>query len=100
MGVWAEENTRDALFEAMRRREVFATSGPRIRPRLFAGWDLPHDLCDQNDFVARADAAGVPMGGDLPALPDGAAAPEFAVAALADLGSQARPGGSSSRPPC
>jgi hypothetical protein len=63
IGVWSEENSRDALFEAMRRREVFGTSGPRIVPRVFAGPDVPADLCDAGDFVERGDAAGVPMGG-------------------------------------
>ncbi len=64
-GVWATENTRSAIFAAMRRREVFGTSGPRITPRLFAGFDLPADACEQPDMVARAYATGVPMGADL-----------------------------------
>ncbi len=68
IGVWAEENSRDAIFAAMERKEVFGTSGPRIRPRLFAGWELPPDLCGSRDAIARADRAGVPMGGDLPPM--------------------------------
>jgi hypothetical protein len=92
-GVWAEENSRGSLFDAMRRREVFATSGPRIKPRLFAGWELPGDLCQGPDFVRRADAAGVPMGADLPPRPDGAGAPGLAVWALADPGGDGHPGG-------
>ncbi|MGH0037931.1 MAG: DUF3604 domain-containing protein [Myxococcota bacterium] len=68
-GVWAEENSRDAIFDALERRETFATSGTRIVPRLFAGWDLPEDLCSRSDLVGRADAGGVPMGGVLPARP-------------------------------
>ena len=64
-GVWAEENTREAIFDAMLRREVFGTSGPRIRVRLFAGWDLPEDLCERSDMVANAYEHGVAMGADL-----------------------------------
>jgi hypothetical protein len=63
--LWAEENTRDSLFAAMQRREAYATSGPRITLRTFAGFDLPDDLCGSRRAAARADAAGVPMGGDL-----------------------------------
>lgn len=64
-GVWARENTRDEVFAAMQRREVFGTSGPRIMPRLFAGWDFPADSCDRNDRDALGYDNGVPMGGDL-----------------------------------
>jgi hypothetical protein len=64
--LWAEENSRDALFEAMRRREAYGTSGPRITVRLFGGWDYPADLCTRTDFVAQGYRNGVPMGGDLP----------------------------------
>ncbi len=64
-GVWAEQNTRDAVFDAMLRREVFGTTGPRIRVRLFGGWNLSPDLCERNDMVSLAYRQGVPMGGDL-----------------------------------
>lgn len=64
-GVWAVENSRDAIFDAMLRREVFGTSGPRIVPRLFAGWDYDTEMCGSADLVARGYAGGVPMGGDL-----------------------------------
>jgi hypothetical protein len=83
VGVWAEENSRDALFDAIRRKEVFGTSGPRIQPRFFGGWDLPEDLCNAPDQVAQAYELGVPMGGDLPERGAGGA-PRFLAAALAD----------------
>ena len=87
MGVWAEENSRDALFDAMRRREVFATSGPRIRPRLFAGWNLPEDICGDG-LAARGYADGVPMGAELRGSGQ-SASPLFAAAAVADPDSHA-----------
>ncbi|MGK0260964.1 MAG: hypothetical protein ACI96M_004418, partial [Candidatus Azotimanducaceae bacterium] len=64
-GVWAKENTRDAIFDAMLRREVFGTSGPRISPRLFASWSFEENLCDAENRTAVGYAQGVPMGGDL-----------------------------------
>lgn len=60
--VWAEENTREAICDAFRRKETFATSGPRIRVRFFAGYDFPDGLERESDAVARAYVAGVPMG--------------------------------------
>ena len=91
-GVWAEENSRDALFDALRRRETFATSGPRIVVRLFAGWDFPADLCAAPDMVKRGYAEGVPMGADLPSAPNASAAPAIVVSALRDAGTAERPG--------
>ena len=79
-GIWAEENTRAALFAALRRKETFGTSGTRIRLRMFAGHGLPADLHDRRDMTA--DMEGVPQGGDLV----GDVAPTFAVQALADPG--------------
>jgi hypothetical protein len=90
-GVWAEENSRDALFQALRRREVFATSGPRIAPRFFGGWNLDPGLCANPNMVADAYAQGVAMGGTLPAAPP-TTAPSFLVSALRDPGTVARPG--------
>ena len=73
-GLWAERNTRESLFDAMVRREAFATSGTRIRVRLFAGWDYPDDLLDKPDWVKQAYSAGYPMGADLK-KPDSSPAP-------------------------
>ena len=78
--VWASENTRDALFDAMSRREVYATSGTRLTLRFFAGTDLPADLEETGDLEA-AYARGVPMGGTLAA---GAGAPRLFVWATQD----------------
>jgi hypothetical protein len=80
--VWAEENTRAALFEAMRRRETFATSGPRMRVRLFAGWDYPSNLFERAGGITRAYDEGVPMGSVL--VPSAGGAPTLAVWALKD----------------
>ncbi len=86
IGVWAEENSRESIFEAIRRREVFGTSGPRIQPRFFGAWDEPQAACGDADLIAAADAAGVPMGADLPPRPPNAPSPVFVATALADPG--------------
>jgi hypothetical protein len=95
IGVWAEENTRDSLFDSMKKRETFGTSGTRIQPRFFGGWSLSPDLCDSGDFVARSYAEGVPMGSDFPArstsLVSADGAPRFAVAAQRDPGAAGLP---------
>lgn len=83
-GVWAVENSRDAIFEAMQRREVFGTSGPRIVPRFFAGWDYDADLCGSSDMVATGYADGVPMGGDLSAAPGSTSRPTIIASVLRD----------------
>jgi hypothetical protein len=90
--LWSEENSRDALFAAMRRREAYGTSGPRIVVRFFGGWNYSDDLCGSDEFAARGYAQGVPMGGDLPEPPPGAGAPAFAVWALRDPGVPGSPG--------
>ncbi len=92
VAIWAEENARDALFAAMRRREVYGTSGPRISVRLFAGWDYPADLCERPDFVRTGYRRGVPMGGVLEPAAERTGVPRIAVWALRDPGSAARPG--------
>ena len=61
--VWADSNTREAIYDAFRRKETFATSGPRLRVRFFAGFDYPENLPSDRDAVAKAYAGGVPMGG-------------------------------------
>jgi len=81
-GVWAEENTRDSIFDAFRRKETFATSGPRLRVRFFAGYDFPADLTGREDWVDTAYAGGVTMGGDL--YEQNGQAPRFAVWAARD----------------
>jgi len=81
MGIWSRENSRDALFDAMRSRETFATTGPRIEPRFFGGWVLAPELCDSQTYLSEAYASAVPMGSDLPPLSAGAEVPRFAVSA-------------------
>ncbi len=88
--LWAEENSRDALFAAMRRREAYGTSGPRLTVRFFGGWDYPASLCAASDLAARGYAGGVPMGGDLPARGT-SAAPVFVVSALRDPDEEGAP---------
>jgi hypothetical protein len=84
--LWAEENSRPALFEAMRRREVYGTSGPRIVARFFGGWDFDPSLCADPDLAARGYVQGVPMGGELRGLPSESRALSFVVSALRDPG--------------
>jgi hypothetical protein len=92
--LWAEENSRDALFDAMRRREAYGTSGPRMTVRFFGGWSYPDDLCGDAAFAAKGYAGGVPMGGELSSPPpEGRThrAPRFAVWALRDPGANGAP---------
>jgi len=83
-GVWAPENTRGAIFDAMQRKETFGTSGPLIRLRFFGGWNYAQGLNKDKSFVKKAYKGGVPMGGDLTKMPTKAKAPTFAVWALKD----------------
>jgi len=85
-GVWAEENTRSSLFDAMYRKETFGVSGPHIKVRFFGGWNYNPDILKAKDWVHQSYANGVPMGADLPAMPQGGkgTAPTFVVWAVKD----------------
>lgn len=83
-GVWAEENTRNSIFAALKRKETFATTGTRIRVRMFGGWNFDPKMVESGDWVSKAYAEGVPMGGDLPAKPAGVSAPRFILQAVKD----------------
>jgi hypothetical protein len=82
-GVWATENTREAIFDAMKRKETYATTGPRITVRFFGGWDFTNDDTKTRLPANAGYAKGVPMGGDLRDAPTGKA-PTFLVAAAKD----------------
>ena len=81
--VWSRENTREAIFDAFERKEVYATTGTRLRVRLFGGFDYADTDLDRSDFARYGYANGVPMGGDLEAAGDGRA-PTFLVRAVRD----------------
>ncbi|WP_422040065.1 DUF3604 domain-containing protein [Roseibium sp.] len=83
-GVWAEENTRESIFDAMQRKEVYATTGPRIMVRLFGGWEFTDQDMQTRNPALLGYRKGVPMGGDLMPKPDAAEAPSFMVYALRD----------------
>jgi hypothetical protein len=89
--LFAEENSREALFAAMKRREAYGTSGPRPLVRFFGGRSYPSDLCERDDFVATGYRDGVPMGDEISGVAADAEL-RFAVQALADPGSEAEPG--------
>ena len=78
--VWAEANTREALFAAMQRKETYATSGPRMKLRVFAGYDFKPDMLKSGSWLQRAYDGGVPMGGDL--SPSNGKAPILVVQAM------------------
>jgi hypothetical protein len=80
--VWAEENTREAIFSGLKRKETYSTSGVRIPLRFFGGWDFAPELLEQHDWLATAYSQGVPMGAELPARKRGA--PRFAIWAAKD----------------
>ena len=81
--VWARENTRGDIFNAMKRKEVYATTGTRIRVRVFGGWDFEADEVSRPDFTAQGYRRGVPMGGDLTDGPKDKE-PTFMIRALRD----------------
>jgi hypothetical protein len=81
--VWAEENSRDSIFEALKRKETYGTSGTRIVVRFFGGWDFAPNLC-QTSFVPIGYSQGVPMGGDLPSRAGRKGGPRFIAAAWKD----------------
>ncbi len=82
-GVWAEENTRESIFAAFKRKETFGTSGTRIKVRMFAGWNYPKEMTQKADWVKAAYDGGVPMGGDLTPQA-GRTAPTFVVQGVKD----------------
>ncbi len=82
--VWATENTRQALFDAMQRKEVYATTGTRITVRVFAGWDFTLEDVQRPDFAEAGYSRGVPMGSDLSKAPKGKS-PTFVIRALRDV---------------
>jgi len=82
--VWARENTREGLFDAMQKKETYATTGTRITVRFFGGWDYGLNEVFRPDAVSIGYDKGVPMGGDLPTRPSGRNAPVFMVGALKD----------------
>lgn len=81
--VWAKENTREAIFNALMRKEVYSTTGPRMQVRFFGGWDFQPDDAEANDLAEVGYAKGIPMGGDLANAPEGAA-PSFLIHASKD----------------
>jgi len=81
--VWAEENTRDAIFTALRNKETYGTSGTRITVRFFGGWDFSDDICN-GDYAWEGYASGVPMGGDLPKIKGAKRPPRFVASAWMD----------------
>ena len=80
-GIWATQNTRSGLWDAMKRRETYSTTGPRIKVRFFAGVELPANPTSAKELVRQGYELGVPMGSDLPSI---GSAPTFTVHALKD----------------
>jgi hypothetical protein len=83
-GVWATENTREAIFDAMQRKEVYATTGPRMAVRFYGGWNFTDQDLNSRQPAFAGYRKGVPMGGELSSKPASASAPTFMVYALRD----------------
>jgi hypothetical protein len=85
-GVWAEENTRESIFDAMYRKETFGVSGPHIKVRFFGGWGYNKNIFDAKDWVHQSYTNGVPMGADMAAMSQGGkgTAPTFVIWAVKD----------------
>jgi Protein of unknown function (DUF3604) len=83
-GVWAESNTRESLYDALYRRETFATSGTRLRIRFFAGFNYPAGILRQRDWIRRAYQDGVPMGADFRPPQGAGISPRFLIQAVKD----------------
>ena len=81
--VWARENTRESIWDAMARKEVYATTGTRLKVRVFAGWDFTMNEVHRPDFAREGYSRGVPMGGDLTKGPKGAT-PKLMIRAIRD----------------
>ena len=81
--VWSRENTREGIWDAMKRKEVYSTTGTRLKVRLFAGWDFKESDLDRSDFAENGYNKGVPMGGDLSNAPEGKV-PTFIIRAVRD----------------
>jgi hypothetical protein len=81
--VWATENTRESLWDAMKRKETYATTGPRMAVRFFGGWDFDPTDAESRSLAVAGYSKGVPMGGDLKQAPAGKS-PTFLVAAMKD----------------
>ncbi|MCK0068244.1 DUF3604 domain-containing protein [Kordiimonas laminariae] len=82
--VWAEENTRESIFNAFKRKEVYGTTGPRMRVRFFAGWGFDGFDAEAGNIAEVGYAGGVPMGGDFSSSNEEGATPEFLIQAVKD----------------